>query len=119
MQKDKQPIFVAGFIFLILIINFAAMKFHWYYTIAWFDMPMHFLGGLWIGFALFYFARGELSFVKFIGWVLGIGVLWEVFELFNNHYFGTQDPFDLLDTLSDFLFDLLGGTAAYLMKQKR
>jgi len=115
MQSKKFPIFVVGFIFFIFVLNLAAMKFHWYYAIPWFDMPMHFLGGAWIAVAVLWAMGEKTPFTRILLSVLILGILWEIFELFNNRYIGTRDPFDFADTLSDLVLDVLGaGTAFYL-----
>jgi hypothetical protein len=92
----------------------------------WFDMPMHFLGGFFIGLGLIWLLSYkdlnlELSFkliLKIILGVLIIGVLWEVFEILVNNMLA-QNPFNTLDTISDIFFDLTGGTFAILYFFKR
>jgi len=39
---------IAILIVFIFLVNLLTIKFHWYFTIWWFDMPMHFLGGVFI-----------------------------------------------------------------------
>jgi hypothetical protein len=103
--------------FFIFLVNFLANKFYWYFSIWWFDMPMHFLGGFWIGLAfVFLFPPKDSSMTsvfKIIFFVLLIGVGWEVFEIFFNNYLA-QNPFNMLDTISDVFFDLSGGLCAIL-----
>ncbi len=109
----KRLAYLIAFIF---IANFIANKFHWYYTIWWFDMLMHFTGGVWLGLVLIWFLnkRGSSLYLDFaligkvIAWVLLIGLLWEVFEFYFINYVA-GNGFDKLDTLSDLLFDLSGG----------
>ena len=109
-------------IFLIFILNYLAMKFYWYSSMWYFDMPMHFLGGIWLALALSWFFKiKEISLslvIKIIFGVLIIGVLWEIFEIIVNNY-TTQNPFNLLDTLSDIFFDLSGGCFAILYFLKK
>jgi len=80
-------------------------------------MPMHFIGGFWIGLATIYFlAPKAISFrsiLIILFSVLLIGVGWELFEIFFNNYIA-QNPFNTLDTISDVFFDLAGGSAAIL-----
>ncbi|MFA5841301.1 MAG: hypothetical protein WC847_03475 [Candidatus Paceibacterota bacterium] len=82
-------------------------------------MPMHFLGGLFIGLSVIWFLTKkvfelELSsklIYKILFFVLLFGASWEVFEiLFNNII--AQSSFNSLDTISDIFFDLAGGTFA-------
>ncbi|MCX6752595.1 MAG: hypothetical protein NTZ87_03840 [Candidatus Nomurabacteria bacterium] len=112
------------FILFIFIVNFVANKFYWYYTIWYFDMPMHFLGGFWIGLASLYFLFTEskaLTFqfiIKILLCVLLVGIGWEVFEILVNNV-TIRDSFNYLDTFSDILFDLSGGVFAILYFFKR
>lgn len=106
---------------LMFIINKLAWKFYWYSSIWWFDIPMHFLGGVWLGlFFLYLFSR--LNFVKSrilltIFGVLVVGILWEFFETHLNEI--SKDEFNILDTVSDVLFDLAGGLCAIFYFLKR
>ncbi|MBP6060584.1 MAG: hypothetical protein KA515_01090 [Candidatus Pacebacteria bacterium] len=111
----------------IFVLNFLANKFYWYYAIWYFDVLMHFSGGFWLGlvFGWFMLKIGKVFVLNFdliwrvALWVLFIGILWELFEFyFINHV--AQNPFDLIDTLSDLFFDLFGGTCAtiYLWKKQ-
>ena len=120
MPRKKLPITVLALVFFILIVNYAAMKFHWYYSVPWFDMLMHFLGGLWLGLAFIWLYSAGTSYLKIIAGVLLVGVFWEIFELVIHQYF-LRESFDLPDTLSDLFFDMLGGGVAvfYLANQKR
>jgi len=104
-------------IFSIFLLNYLAMKFYWYSSIWYFDMPMHFLGGFWLGLAILWFFKiKEISSVLILKIILGvlfIGILWEFFEVIVNNY-TTQNLFNLLDTLSDLSFDVSGGMFAML-----
>ncbi len=112
MDRKKFFIRVAMLIGLIFVLNFVAEKFHLYYSTWYFDMFMHFLGGVWLGMLLIWFFKVD-SFslrqvFKVILGVLVIGVAWEIFEfVFINTV--AEFPFDLADTISDMLFDLSGG----------
>lgn len=111
MNKKKLLIRIASLILFIFILNLLAMKFYWYFSIWWFDMPMHILGGFWVGLTLIWFLEPKnLSFntiVKIILGVLLIGIAWEVFEIIVNKTI-IQNPFNTLDTISDVCFDLAG-----------
>ena len=96
----------------IFFLNSMAMKFHWYFTIWWFDMPMHFLGGIFIGLLALAFSPRRPVLTAFLS-VLMIGVLWELFE-FSLDTFITYNPHNFLDTFSDLVFDLVGGLTASL-----
>jgi hypothetical protein len=99
-----------------------AMKFHWYSLLWWFDMPMHYLGGVWLGLAIMYFfppkESSEISVIKVIIGVLAFAVAWEIFEYIVDENI-SRNGFDLLDTMSDICFGLAGGFTATLYFFKR
>lgn len=125
---DRKKLFkhLLYLILLIFVINFVANKFYWYSSIWYFDMIMHFLGGLFLGLGLVWFLSyknlflelsWKLIFKIFFG-VLLIGISWEIFEfLFNNII--AQNSFNTLDTISDIFFDLAGGVFAIIYFFKR
>lgn len=123
VNNKKLKIRVVFLIFLIFFINYLAQNFYWYYSIASFDMFMHFLGGFWIGLALFYFLDirdfNLKIFLKILFGVLLIGIFWEIFEIFVNNLYFAKYPFDIIDTIEDVFFDLLGGLCAIWYFQKR
>jgi hypothetical protein len=98
------------------------MKFYWYSSIWYFDMPMHFLGGIWLGLISIYlfplknYSLKSIFKIFFI--VLLVGVAWEVFEILVNRL-TIQDSFNTLDTISDICFDSAGGLFAifYFLKK--
>ena len=109
-------------IFSILVFNFIAMKLYWYTSIWYFDMPMHFAGGFFLGMLGIYIFSLESflisNFYKIFLFVLVIGIGWEVFEVLVNHI--SHNPFYILDTVSDVFFDISGGLSAilYLCQKK-
>ena len=122
---DRKKLFfrVAFLICFIFLVNVLAIKFYWYYSIRWFDMPMHFLGGFWVGIALLWFFNTKViekgSALKIILGVLFIGLSWEVFEFFVNNLYLARYPFDKIDTTQDIFFDLFGGFVSLFYFQKR
>ena len=132
MNRKKFSMYIVVFILSILVINLMAVKFYWYFSIWWFDMVMHFLGGFWIGLLFIWlfsskaFSFLRLSFeeinIKFIArtilFVLIIGVYWEAFEIVINNII-VGDKFNILDTLSDVFFDLAGGCFAIIYFSKK
>jgi len=109
---------IVGIIWVIFILNFIAGKLYLYSLIWWFDMPMHFFGGIFLAFLciwLFlkfnlikYVKNRETFLFTIIITVIFIGIFWELFE-FGNSVFITFDKLNILDTLSDLFFDLSGG----------
>ncbi len=100
------------------MVNALAGMFSWYWRIPWFDMPMHFLGGLWVGsVALWFYSRSVSTqylqaFLVSIGAVLVVGGLWEIFEFSVDTIVSVSDQNGVLDTISDVMFDIIGGVIA-------
>lgn len=112
MTRKEFFVRLTGLIVFIATANFIANKFYWYSSIWYFDIPMHFLGGLWLGwFFLWLFWPSVVSpklIWKVVLGVLVVGVGWEIFELMFVNYVA-QNRFDVLDTLADLALDLSGG----------
>src|SRR4051812_43487253 len=116
---DKRKLLKAIIILMIFIfsVDTIMVKFHWFFTIWWSDMPMHFLGGLWVGlFFIYVIYTRNLFMQKFamvVSCVLLMGIFWEAFEFLAFNHIG-KDSFNILDTLSDVFFDVSGGLCAIL-----
>lgn len=124
--QERKKLLISRTLWLIVaifLVNAAAMKFYWYSTIWWFDIPMHFMGGFWLGLWvlwLYVYARRSEKLVRMrsalMALVIGVLVLggaWEVFELGIDSFI-TIKPHNLVDTASDLCFDLAGGLSAFL-----
>jgi hypothetical protein len=113
----------------ILIAHFLGIYYNWYVILGWYDIPMHMLGGLWVGLMLAHFFgqkhslidpgnRFWLTFVFILGTTTAIGVFWEFYEFFVSQILPHLAPsFDighmyLADTLKDILDDMVGGSSA-------
>jgi len=122
MDFKKFLIRLVYLIFFLFLLNYLAMKFYWYSSVWYLDMPMHFLGGVWLGLAIILFFKiNKISLILILKIILGvlfIGILWEFFEVIINDYI-TQNYFNLLDTLSDLSFDISGGIFAIVYFLKR
>ena len=122
MDRKNLIKYLICLIFFILIINFFANKFYWYFSIWYFDMFMHFLGGFWVALACLYLFQPKdnpiNSILKILLPVLCVGIGWEVYEILVNDVIA-RNPFNSLDTFSDIFFDLAGGATATLYFFKR
>jgi len=122
MDRKKLLIPIVSLIILIFIMNFLANKFYWYFSIWYFDIIMHFLGGFWLGLvAVYCFSYQSLSgspVFKILAFILLVGLGWEVFEILINNFAG-QIPFNIIDTLLDIVFDISGGLCAILYLWKK
>jgi len=102
---------------IVFVLNFLATKLYWYSDFWWFDMLMHFLGGVFIGILILYiifrtqrnthmslYAIMKLTIVS----VFVIGFLWEIYEYVVQGFTGVilANP---LDSISDLFFDVAGG----------
>lgn len=109
---------LAAAIISLAVLNFLGGFFSWYTIEWWFDMPMHFLGGisvLYIGAVLWLPALKRVSAQRYayeclITAVL-LGVVWEALELYLHMRFGSPQ-FILRDSISDVFFDLAGALFA-------
>ncbi|MCC6520660.1 hypothetical protein IT403_01615 [Candidatus Nomurabacteria bacterium] len=104
---------------LIFLVNILAMHFHWYGTVWWFDMPMHFAGGAWIAFVYYSVyinlrASGRIQKIHLSRLVFGmiattvlVGGIWELFE-FSVDAITLADLANPIDSISDMFFDTAG-----------
>ncbi len=123
MRKQFPPFALAALIALIFALEAIARYWHLYFEFWWLDIPMHFLGGLWVGlFTLEWYYRTlhlkkkdtSAFFVVTlaIATTLTVGLAWEVFELSAQTFIERADVHDLADTLGDLTNDFLGAVAA-------
>ncbi|MCK5095952.1 MAG: hypothetical protein KAR24_01215 [Candidatus Pacebacteria bacterium] len=123
------------FLFLCVIfvtvfwINAFALKNFLYWELPWLDIPMHFLGGFWLGLSALwlYYLSGFYKKIsdehrkKGYVWLLALtsalvlGSVWEIYEFGMDIIADKTDRYDALDTLSDLFFDAVGGTLATFM----
>ncbi len=117
-----------GVLVLTGILNTIGTSLYLYWTVIWFDMIMHFLGGLFVSlffFSLFSFFRSGLSYVEklVLGLVFSIlvGLVWEYYELI----IGVADLRDVgywpdtgMDIVMDTLGALVGIVSAHRMETK-
>lgn len=107
-------------IFGVFILNFLGIYLALYHILWWYDMPMHFLGGLFTGLLVLYIVLKQKSIVYLpnlkiilisLYFILAIGFAWELYEFFVKTIVMGQ-KFIFMDSLSDIFFDLAGGIEA-------
>jgi hypothetical protein len=120
--KERKEVLYFSFLLLLLInfLHISAINNYLYWVYWWFDIMMHFLGGLWVGvtflWAYILVFRGDGSNQKKFFW-MSFGVIlltiisWEVFELFIQNNISDRNFF--ADTSSDMLLGMVGGAVAY------
>ena len=113
---------------IIFIINVLSLYYGWDLKWAWFDVVMHFSGGLFVAMLMAvylkeYLRNGEIikNVLIVVGATVFIGVVWEFAEYLGNqtltesayHWFGIRTYFmgDLDDTIIDLMMDTLGALA--------
>ena len=118
------PTFLIGYLIILLSLHALATGVYLYYMFWWFDILMHFAGGVWLGSLGWYilfsspFSK-KISFPSWFGIIIVlmfacfVGVLWEIFEFsidsFGIVYFDEKNPIILLkDTLLDLSMDMVG-----------
>lgn len=85
-----------------------------YGLIWWWDIPSHFLGGVWVGFLTAWLLQklgGRISVARSIAGALVVGIVWEIFE----HYFALGGNAFMpywIDTIKDLIIDMAGGALA-------
>lgn len=100
----------------IFFMNLAGGYFSWYSSIWWYDMLMHFSGGVMIGTTALLFAFslktnifGTIAKPKYARIIacIGFGVIfWEALEFSLSNAGGIE--FHMLDSLSDMLIGMAG-----------
>ncbi|HMP67511.1 MAG TPA: hypothetical protein PKA60_02070 [Candidatus Paceibacterota bacterium] len=119
----KKPLFKEVFILslTVAVLHYFATIHSLYWSIGWYDIMMHFLGGLLIGLIafLFFFTSDKIHypkdnkiviFVTVIGVVLVVGLFWELWEIFVGF---TDTVNDAGDTALDLIMDVIGAIFAY------
>lgn len=130
-SRLRIPPFLVLLIVAIAVANGLADKYFWYWKMRWFDIPMHFAGGVWLAgmaFWWFYYRKAitDKSFSKIfticLFATLGVGLVWEIYEavvsLLTVGHINAMS-----DTIKDLSFDVIGGMAVTIwgwnkMKQK-
>lgn len=96
---------------LLLALEWWAVENFIFWRHVWFDLPMHFLGGLSLGVLAVGFLHARKPRV-FAAGLLAAFIAWEVFE----YAFGLPKEANyLLDTAIDLVMDTLGALLAYLI----
>ncbi len=107
---------------IVFFLHFFGMKNGWYVAIPSYDIVVHGLGGLGIGYLLLFVAQKILptyiSFWKVFLFVLFsslfIGLMWEIFEYIYDIAVIPREDY-VTDTLMDLFMDIFGSlTATFL-----
>jgi hypothetical protein len=110
---------------VIAVLHYIALTLFFYWTVSWFDIFMHLLGGFIIGLiAVFILLNNfrigiledkKVTLVLVLSFVMIVGLGWELWELF----FGLTNILeDKVDTIVDLIMDFIGGYFAFLYGKK-
>jgi len=120
MTNKKKKLIVSIFIpVIVFLFNILLLVFGVYNFLPWFDIPMHFIGGMSIAYffiCLVRFFENRISFnsrffevLAVISFVSLVAVFWEFYEFFVSYflpnYFSTPQ---IGDTLLDLFLGILG-----------
>ncbi len=120
--------YIPAFIVLVLIgllHNVGGLYFDAYEKYWWWDVLLHFLGGLWVGLSGFWFIykshflpvprKTTVNFFMVILLpVLLVGIGWEIFEYMFGLTFVLPGESYRIDTISDIGMDIVGSLIVYL-----
>lgn len=102
-------------------LHLLAIEYSLYWTFRWLDTPMHLLAGLviGIGIGILLAARGwsgRSFYLVVILAALAIGAVWETIEYEAG--VSSIEPYFILDTIKDFVNDLLGAVLGAFLVRK-
>lgn len=129
MRKNfniQLPWFLEFSITLMLFLHVGGLAFHWYSRFRFYDSVLHIWGtiiiallGFMMVYTLYYLDKVHLS-LRMIAlftffFTLSIGALWEIAEFTTDHFLHTHAQLGNQDTMSDLIFDGIGGTIVALL----
>jgi hypothetical protein len=96
----------------------------YYWSIFWYDIPMHFFGGVWVALAALWVSempfagciKARVSRRSIVSVVIAVGVVWEIYEV----AFGIMDMHMAgyaFDTVKDLIMDTLGALSVAFITQ--
>lgn len=124
MTKKKLLIISVITIILIAVFHSLSLKYSWYWTYRWLDIPVHVLSGFWVSLTVLLiclkikhidkiFEYKKKAILVMLISVLIISILWEGFELiFNVTSLSSRNYWS--DSLGDILNGFIGGVIAFL-----
>lgn len=124
----QKPFFKEFFLtsIVIAVLHYISLKYYLYWTVYWFDILMHFLGGFLIAIFVVFILYSYSDFKSLkkhkiflaaliIGATLSVGLGWELWEIFVGF---TNTLKDLNDTIIDIIMDVLGSIFAIWYSRK-
>lgn len=111
MIKKYIPTLISAI--LVLVLHLVGMDKELYFHFFWYDILLHFLGGLTIALFLSIFIKNK--WLVFWGMIV-IAIAWEVFEFYLNIAVDNPNEY-IFDTVKDFIMDSLGAALAIFYKR--
>lgn len=127
-MKLKIPLSIIILGILVLVLHRLALEHSYYFVYFWFDIMMHFLGGMFaslFGYYLFTKLSGGvlprenryLLLIDVILFVFIVGLLWETFELAFELTINNRVLY-LKDTAIDFIMNTIGALVGFFYFMK-
>ncbi len=129
MPRERLLRFLATLVLIVALLHIGATVFYLYWTLWWYDMVVHFLGGVFIGLLTLWMvffseylgthrmsSRATVLIIMLLG-TLGIGIGWEIFERLLGHTWSVEGYW--LDTGIDLFLDSAGGLVGFFFFMKR
>src|SRR3990167_6874685 len=107
----------------IFTLHLISLQNDYYWLIWWYDIMMHFLGGVWVVLVLIWLnqlkaAPAVLTFKRALTAIIVVGLAWEIYELLFDQTFIDAKGYGL-DTVLDLITNTVGATAAYFLYQTK
>lgn len=128
MPREKMLSLLAALVCLIFVLHVVAIFFHLYWTLWWYDIILHFLGGVFLGLLVLWlrffsgyfgtppFISGFSTLLLVLSAAFFIGLGWEVFERMLGNTWSVEGYY--LDTATDIVFDVTGALASFYLFKK-
>jgi len=118
MKPKKIIVYMALTAVLVGVGQTVAVEHSLYWNIWWFDIPMHFLGGLWVALIALWFyktfagdnASSNKGYLVALTATIIVGLLWELFEIVMG--LTVSQPNYEADTILDLIMDVTGAIVA-------
>lgn len=122
MARMRRIFFLQAAVLILIAYLYLYLGIHlrYVFTISWWDIVLHMLGGAWVAlasvwfFGLFGIRR---SIIQCVLIALSVGLAWELFEYIFG-IGGSNFMSYRLDTAKDLLDDMIGGAIAGYVAQK-
>lgn len=114
MNRNSGAVFVCCLVVLIAFLHISALQFYLYWSLWWFDILMHFLGGAWVAAAVLwclllsgYVHTRWRPFRTAVCLTIIVGILWEIYEYAFGMTLVEHEAY-VFDTALDLVMDMIG-----------